>query len=650
MQCALLLEACALVTERLGPYELLRHIATGGMAEIFLAKNRAQGEASPVVVVKRMLPQLTTRPDFVQMFVDEGRLTQQLRHRHIVHALDIGEADGTHYIVMELVDGPHLGGLFAHSLRNRNALPVPLCAWVVARAAEGLHHAHESKDNQTGLSLQLVHRDISPQNLLVGRNGDVKVTDFGVAKADNQQTKTRTGIIKGKVAYMSPEQCLGDRVDRRTDVFALGIVLYELLTRRRLFRDKSDLLVMQRITGSDVPPPSSVNPEVDAGLDRVVLAALARRLDDRTPTALQLAQQLDAWLHATGHTTSSQTMAAWFAEHASTLAPSTTLPTQERAAWSVPASHEAEATRGTPSLPATLAIRGDTVVAGLPTEMTSADMVSDVQLRAEQSSLSSPTVRMQSSDMSSVLGRLRATRPQLVDVAAMPSTLGVPVTPVATPSSLRPTDVDLEVDALAVDEPAATNKSMAAVLGMLGAVIVAGGVAFAVWPTSTSVDVEAPASGPPPASTKIPTPTTLTSPTTTDEAASLTPALAPVTEVAPKPAGEPPRDKRAAQKQNPPKTTPVAPPAPAAEVSVGTGTVRIRTTPWTNVSVGKDMLGATPFMKPTGAGKRTLTFVNPTDGIRESLAVTIPTDGTLTVDIKFEKVGDRWIIGSKTIK
>ena len=310
--------------ERFGEYELVRHIATGGMAEIFIARH-STGGLDRVLVIKRMLPELAVRPDFVTMFLDEARLTASLQHPHVVRVHDLGQAEGSYFIAMELVDGPHLGALFAHSLRARRPLPVELCAWIVARAADGLHYAHEVNDPATGHALELVHRDISPQNILVSRNGAVKVTDFGVAKASTQKTKTRTGIVKGKVSYMSPEQCLGEEVDRRTDVFALGIVLYELLTRRRLFREKSDLLIMQRITAEDVAPASTVNPVINGELDAIVARALARNADARYATAGEFAEALDAWLRDNKRPADELSMQTWFAANCAELAPTTTL-------------------------------------------------------------------------------------------------------------------------------------------------------------------------------------------------------------------------------------------------------------------------------------------------------------------------------------
>ncbi len=305
--------------ERYGEYELIRKIATGGMAEIYLARLISESGFGRPVVVKRMLPQLAVRDDFVTMFLDEARLAANLVHPNIVQVFNLGETDGSYFMAMELIDGPHLGALFAHSLRRRKPLPIEFCAYAVARAADGLEYAHNLVDPASGKALNIVHRDISPQNVLVSRQGDVKVTDFGVAKADSQEAKTRTGIIKGKVSYMSPEQCLGEVVDRRTDVFALGIVLYELLTRRRLFRDKSDLLVMQRITKGDIKPPSAINKAVDPELDDIALSALTRKRGDRLPSAAALSERLDYWLATQKHVDCRGKLARWMGKEAPEL-------------------------------------------------------------------------------------------------------------------------------------------------------------------------------------------------------------------------------------------------------------------------------------------------------------------------------------------
>jgi eukaryotic-like serine/threonine-protein kinase len=358
------------MAERFGEYELLTKIATGGMAEIYLARIGGVEGFSRRIVIKRMLPQLAVRPDFVEMFLDEARLAANLVHPNIVQVFNLGQVDGSYYMAMELIDGPHLGTLFAHSLRQRRPLPLELCVFAVARAADGLHYAHEQHDAATGQALFIVHRDISPQNILVSRYGDVKVTDFGVAKAQTQQSKTRTGIVKGKVSYMSPEQCLGEPVDRRTDVFALGVVLYELLTRRRLYREKSDLLVMQRITAEEPRPPSSLNPAIDNELDQIAVRALAKDRDDRFSSAADLSEALDIWLATQGHSDCRGQLHRWMEAHADDLGVGLSSPEQHGGtpSWersgSRPATRGADDGGGTVSTPALDPAQGQASLSG----------------------------------------------------------------------------------------------------------------------------------------------------------------------------------------------------------------------------------------------------------------------------------------------
>ena len=309
------------MSERFGQYELLDKIAAGGMAEIFFARLVGVQGFARNVVVKRMLPELSVRPDFVEMFLDEARLAANLNHPNLVQVYDLGELDDAYFMAMEFIDGPHLGSLFAHSLRQAKPLPVPLCAWIIARAAEGLGFAHEALHPDTGEPMNIVHRDISPQNILISKYGDVKVTDFGVAKTEVQHTKTRTGIIKGKVAYMSPEQCLADKVDSRTDVFALGICLYELVTRRRLYKEKSDLQIMTRITQEETKSPSALNAEIDTELANICLKSLAKASSDRFQTMAEFAHELDKWLLLNNHTGGKKQLANWIQENAPDIGP-----------------------------------------------------------------------------------------------------------------------------------------------------------------------------------------------------------------------------------------------------------------------------------------------------------------------------------------
>ncbi len=315
------------MTNRLGQYELLEKFAEGGMAEVWFGRVVGAEGFLREVAVKRLLPSSARDPAQVAMFLDEARLGAMLHHPHIVSVLDLGGGasvgsaapgdlaaapaasggevaaahllagrSGEWFMAMELVDGPHLGRLFAQSLRIGKPLPEPLCAAVVAAAAEGLHHAHERVDPVTGASLEIVHRDVSPQNVLISRHGDVKITDFGVARARSHRSRTRSGVVKGKLGYLSPEQCRGTPVDRRSDVFSLGIVLYELLTRQRLYRGDGEFDVMQRICEQEPLPPGMVFEGVDPTLGEIALRALRKEPAARFQSAGELGDALLAWL------------------------------------------------------------------------------------------------------------------------------------------------------------------------------------------------------------------------------------------------------------------------------------------------------------------------------------------------------------------
>jgi serine/threonine protein kinase len=284
---------------RFGAYELLAPLAVGGTAEIFLARWRAAGHER-LVVVKQLLPQHADDKEFVDMFLDEARFGSKLAHESIAQTFELGQVGGRHFIAMEYLAGLTLGHLAAKARRRLpGGLPAELAAGIVAHAARGLHHAHEILEPD-GTPLKIVHRDVSPQNLIVTFAGEVKLVDFGIAHAAVREARTKTGMIKGKFAYMAPEQCLGKPVDRRTDVFALGVVLYECVTGQRLFRRKSSYETYQAILKHEVPAPTQVNPALDPDLEPLLLRALVRDPDGRYPTAAAFADALEAWIAARG--------------------------------------------------------------------------------------------------------------------------------------------------------------------------------------------------------------------------------------------------------------------------------------------------------------------------------------------------------------
>jgi len=285
----------------LGRYRLLERIGIGGMAEVFVA--RATGGVAGFtrsVVVKRLLPQLKSDADAVGMFLDEARLGARLQHPHIVGVVDLGEADDEAFMVLEYVDGVDVGILLNRARQRGVALPLEHAAYITMCAALGLDHAHRAVDPETKQPLGVVHRDVSPSNILVGRTGDVKVADFGVARSAMQSVRTGTGAIKGKIAYMAPEQLTGDVLDARSDVYALGIVLWELLAQSRLYDGKNEAQIIQAVQRGVTAPPSTKNAAVPKVLDQLVLRCLAFDPANRPQSAGEVAQALDAWLHGQG--------------------------------------------------------------------------------------------------------------------------------------------------------------------------------------------------------------------------------------------------------------------------------------------------------------------------------------------------------------
>ncbi len=283
------------MSEIYGNYQLIKRIATGGMAQIYLARQRGPEGFEKLLVVKRILPHLAENDEFVRMFLDEARIAARLNHPNIVQIFNLGAQDDSFFIAMEYIHGEDVRRVWKRAEALGMALPIPLVCRVIMEACAGLDYAHKKTDPQ-GKPLDIVHRDISPQNILVTFQGGVKVVDFGIAKAADQATVTRSGVLKGKYSYMSPEQASGRRIDCRSDIFALGIVLWELLTGRRLFKRENEIQTLNAVTECKVLPPSKVNPRVPADLDAVVLKALARDANDRYQEAAELQMALEDWL------------------------------------------------------------------------------------------------------------------------------------------------------------------------------------------------------------------------------------------------------------------------------------------------------------------------------------------------------------------
>jgi serine/threonine protein kinase len=279
-------------TTRLGSYEILRKLTRGGMAEIFLARTSGPSGFEKLVVLKKILGRYADRPRYVQLFLDEARLAASLDHPNIVQVYDIGMVDGSYFFTMEYLHGQDVRSILHRAWRIGERLPVEHAVQIARHVASALHFAHDKRRGD-GTLLGLVHRDVSPSNIIVTYDGATKLLDFGVAKTAASTVKTRTGALKGKIAYMSPEQARGAPVDRRSDIFSLGIVLWEMVTTQRLYRADNDLATLQLIVHRPPRRPSEICPDCPPELERIVLRALARDPAQRYQTAEQLVTELD---------------------------------------------------------------------------------------------------------------------------------------------------------------------------------------------------------------------------------------------------------------------------------------------------------------------------------------------------------------------
>ncbi len=295
-------------TRQLGRYEIVQRLAEGGMADVLLARTVGIEGFERHVVIKRIRAEQARDGRYVSMFLDEARLAASLHHANVVQVNDIGQEDGEYFFAMEYVHGEDVRKILRRASEGETPVPLEHVLAIVMGAAAGLHHAHE-QIRADGASLAIVHRDVSPANILIGFDGGVKVVDFGIAKAAHQTVETQSGVLKGKVAYMSPEQCNNAPVDRRSDVFSLGIVLHELVTLRPLFQRENDFLTMSAIVVADVPRPSAVCPLIPPALEAIIMKALARAPDDRYATADDMRRALERFAEEAGLRTSSTALA-----------------------------------------------------------------------------------------------------------------------------------------------------------------------------------------------------------------------------------------------------------------------------------------------------------------------------------------------------
>jgi serine/threonine protein kinase len=285
-------------------YRVIEKIAAGGMAEVFRAESAGLEGFKKTVAIKRVLPHLSQKKQFIGMFLDEARLSASLSHSNVVQVFDIGVGDETYFIVMEYVDGANLKAVIEHRKQLGKPLPVEAACLIALRTCEGLSYAHEAQD-ALGQPLGIVHRDVSPPNVLITRHGEVKVVDFGLAKANSQLESSEPGIIKGKFSYLSPEAALGEEVDHRTDIFATGIMLWEMITGQRLFMGDTDLGTVRLVQAARVPPLSQYVKEIPAALEQIIGHSLARDPKTRYQSAKEFGRDLNRVLFQMGRPVSS---------------------------------------------------------------------------------------------------------------------------------------------------------------------------------------------------------------------------------------------------------------------------------------------------------------------------------------------------------
>ena len=293
-----------------GKFYLYEKLAIGGMAEIFKAKLYGIAGFEKTLVVKQILPEYAADNEFVKMFIDEANIAVSLTHGNIVPVYELGKIGERYYIAMEFVDGENLETIIDEVVKLRQEIPVEKAVEISIEVLKGLDYAHR-KQGADGQSLGIVHRDVSPQNVMVSFDGEVKIVDFGIAKAASKLSLTRVGTLKGKFGYMSPEQALGSDVDRRTDVYAAAIVLWEVLTGKRLYDAESDIELLKRVRAGAAPPPRQINARVPEALDRIVMRGLARDVGERYQEAAQFQIDLQRWLYSRPEDPAEDSLANW---------------------------------------------------------------------------------------------------------------------------------------------------------------------------------------------------------------------------------------------------------------------------------------------------------------------------------------------------
>ena len=293
-----------------GKYLLLDRISVGGMAEVFKAKSYGVEGFEKVIAIKRILPSMGEDRDFIKMFIDEAKIAGQLAHANICQIFELGRIDGAHFIAMEFIWGKDLLQIQNRLRKLKQNMTPAMACFVIGKVCEGLDYAHRRRDPM-GRPLEIVHRDCSPQNVIISYEGECKIIDFGIAKAASRSSRTMHGVLKGKFGYMSPEQVRGLPLDRRSDIFALGTILYECLTGERLFQGDTDFATLEKVRNVDIMPPRQINPSIPTEVERIIMKSLARDVENRYQWCSEFLADLQAFLMAQPAVFTAKSLSAW---------------------------------------------------------------------------------------------------------------------------------------------------------------------------------------------------------------------------------------------------------------------------------------------------------------------------------------------------
>ncbi len=554
-----------------GKYKLFASLGRGGMADVFLAVSRGPLGFNKLVVVKRLRATLADDPSFLNMFLDEARLAARLNHPNVVHTYEVGEEGGSFFIAMEYLEGQSLNRVIKDLAKRGEQLDEAVCARIISDALAGLHHAHTLRDYD-GRPLEIVHRDVSPHNVFVTYDGQVKLVDFGIAKAASSSTVTEVGVLKGKVAYMAPEQAMGAPIDCRADVFGMGVVLWELLARRRLLAGDTAAATLHKLLNEPIPSISSAR-DVDAGLAAIVGRALEKDPDRRYQSAQEMREAIEEWIRVTGRKVRQEEIGAQITTLFHDVRVEVKRQIQDQMA-----------------LVASAASSGDMAAAAIDSGRT-------------------PT------------GGAKPPRPRLPEIGVRTGSGSGVVAygePLAPPVSDEPPE----------PQPRRRGAIIVFVLLLLFAFVLAAflllKVAFA--PKEDVVADRTPASASVPIATATASATTSATASATATATATVSATVSATAITPLPV-VPTR-----VPLQPPTRNLVPPPAPSPSADKSPGFLTFDTYPWTRVTEGGRLLGTTPLIKISmSPGPHTLVLENPDQGIKKTYSVTIKSGETFAM-------------------